>query len=84
MERRRNLTDSDRYILAKEGLFYIAYLDKGGTITIKNMVSGLPFYWFNPKSGVFEAEGMTSGEGTFKAPDNNPWVLIIGERKFEQ
>ena len=82
MERRRDLTDSDRYILAKEGVFYIAYLDKGGTITIKNMIAGLPFYWFNPKTGVFVTEGITSSEGTFKTPDNNPWVLIIGKRKF--
>ena len=81
MERRRDLTDSDRYILAKEGVFYIAYLDKGGTITIKNMTAGLPFYWFNPKTGVFGTEGITSSEGLFKAPDNNPWVLIIGKKK---
>jgi hypothetical protein len=80
MERRRDLTDSDRYILTKEGVFYIAYLDKGGTITIKNMTSGLPYYWFNPIAGVFEAGGITSSEGTFKAHDNNPRVLIIGER----
>lgn len=82
VERRRDLTDSDRYILAKEGLFYIAYLDKGGPIKIKNMKSGLPFYWFNPKTGVFETEGKASSEGSFKAPDNNPWVLIIGEKKY--
>lgn len=83
MERRRDLTDSDRYILAKEGIFYIAYLDKGGTITIKNMIAGLPFYWFNPKTGVFVTEGITSSEGLFKTPDNNPWVLIIGKRRFK-
>ena len=83
MERRRDLTDSDRYILAKEGLFYIAYLDKGGKITIKNITPGLPYYWFNPESGAFESEGETSDKGTFKAPDNNPWVLIIGERKYK-
>jgi len=83
MERFRELTDSNRYILAKEGLFYIAYLDKGGLITIKNMTSGLPFYWFDPKTGRFEAEGMTSGEGIFQAPDSNPWVLVIGDKKWQ-
>ena len=46
------------------------------------MKSGLPFYWFNPKTGVSETEGIASSEGSFKAPDNNPWVLIIGEKKY--
>jgi len=78
------LSDSDRYILAKEGVFYIAYLEKGGSITIKNMSAGLPYYWFNPKTGVFEAEGISSKEGIFRAPDNNPWVLIAGEKASDQ
>ena len=82
MERRWDLTVSDQPLLAKEGVFYISYLEKGGTITIKNMVSGLPFYWFNPENGEFEAEGITSTDGNFKAPDNNPWVLIAGDKKF--
>jgi len=84
MERSRDLTDSDSYILAKEGLFYIAYMDKGGSIKIKNMTSGLPFYWFDPKKGAFGPEGLASSEGTFKAPDNNPWVFIAGERIFNE
>jgi len=84
MERRWDLTDSNKPLLAREGLFYVSYLDKGGEITIKNMVSGLPFYWFNPESGEFEAEGITSADGFFKAPDINPWVLLIGERVFNQ
>ena len=59
MERRRDLTDSDRYILAKEGLFYIAYLDKGGPIMIRNMTPGLPYSWFNPKTGQWLANSQS-------------------------
>lgn len=82
MERRWDLATSGQPLLAKEGVFYIAYLEKGGAITIRNMVSGLPFYWFNPEKGEFAAEGITSEEGSFKAPDNNPWVLVAGHRRF--
>jgi len=83
MERRWDLTASDQPLLAKEGVFYISYLEKGGIITIRNMVSGLPFYWFNPENGEFVAEGITSSDGIFTAPDNNRWVLITGDRKFK-
>jgi hypothetical protein len=82
MERRWDLTASGQPLLAKEGVFYISYLEKGGTIIIRNMVSGLPFYWFNPENGELAAEGITSSEGNFNAPDNKPWVLITGHRKF--
>ena len=83
IERRWDLTASDQPLLAKEGIIYISYLDKGGAIKIKNMVPDLPFYWFNPGTGTFEAEGITSADGIFKAPDTKPWVLIAGKRIFK-
>ena len=82
MEKRWDLTGANQPLLAKEGKFYISYLDKGGTISIKNMAPGLPFSWFNPLTGDFAMEGRSTADGIFKAPDNNPRVLIIGERMF--
>ena len=82
MEKRWDLTGANQPLLAREGKFYISYLDKGGTISIKNMAPGLPFSWFNPLTGDFAMEGKTTADGIFKAPDINPWVLIIGERVF--
>jgi hypothetical protein len=83
MEKRRDLTNANQPLLAREGKLYISYLGKGGTISIKNMTPGLPFSWFNPKTGDFAMEGITTADGTFRSPDNNPWVLIIGERKYK-
>ncbi|HQK71558.1 MAG TPA: putative collagen-binding domain-containing protein [Bacteroidales bacterium] len=82
MERRWDLTDGNKPLLAKEGVFYISYLEKGGTIKIKNMPEGLPFYWFNPKTGETITGGETTSEGVFTSPDNNPWVLIAGNKVF--
>lgn len=80
MEKRWDLTDKNQPLLAIEGKFYISYLENGGAINIKNMVPGLPWSWFNPKTGQITPGGKTSAEGLFNAPDNNPWVLIIGEK----
>jgi Protein of unknown function (DUF4038)/Domain of unknown function (DUF5060) len=81
MERRWDLTDDSNPLLAKEGIFYVSYLDKGGAITIKNMIEGLPFFWFDPRKGIFFKEGKTVSGGVFQAPDTQPWVLLIGDRK---
>lgn len=80
MEKRWDLTDANKPLLAKEGKFYISYLENGGEIEIRNIPQGLSFCWFNPKTGEFAVEGRTSLNSAFKSPDNNPWVLIIGER----
>jgi hypothetical protein len=81
MEKRWDLTDSNQPLLAIEGKFYISYLENGGLIKIQNMVSGLPYSWFNPKTGEITSVGITSEDGTFKAPDANSWVLRIGEKR---
>ncbi len=82
MEKRWDLTGANQPLLAKEGRFYISCLAEGGPITIRNMSPGLPFSWFNPKTGQFSREGVTTTEGTFIAPNAHPWVLVVGERKF--
>ena len=81
MERRWDLTDGNKPLLAKPGIFYISYLEKGGEISIKNVPINLPYHWFDPAKGEFRDQGKTSQGGIFKAPDGKPWVLVVGERK---
>lgn len=82
MERRWDLTEGNKPLLAREGLFYISYLETGGELAIKDVPAGLPYYWFDPVSGNFNDEGKTTPEQVFKAPDENPWVLIVGKRNY--
>ena len=63
-------------LLAKEGRLYIAFLNKGGAITIKNLPEDLNYSWIDPKSGKPKQIGKATGN-SFKAPNENPWVLII-------
>ncbi|NMC38096.1 MAG: DUF4038 domain-containing protein [Bacteroidales bacterium] len=83
MEKRPDLTGGKNMLLARENSFYISYLDKGGEIMIKSLPVNLPVIWFNPLAGD-KSEKLTSKEGdnTFRAPDNNPWVIIIGNKKY--
>ena len=63
-------------LLAKEKTIYIAYLNNGGKITIKDVPSRLTYSWINPKNGNLKAIGKVTSE-EFTAPDSNPWALII-------
>lgn len=81
MERRWDLTENNQPLLAKEGMFYIAYLNTGGSISIQNIPANMPYYWFNPVTGVFQSDGITTNNNLFSAPDTNqPWVFIAGKR----
>ena len=80
MEKRWDLTEGNRPLLAREGQFYVAYLNKGGKIKINGVPAGLPYFWFNPVKGEFVAEGISSTERLFEAADDQPWVLIIGRK----
>ena len=80
MEKRWDLTEGNKPLLSNEGVFYISYLDNGGTIKIKNVPDNLPYYWFDPRTGEFTDTGKTPVDRTFNAPGNEPWVLVIGER----
>ena len=82
MEKRSDLTNGDKFLLAKEGVFYISYLANGGEIRIKNVHAGLSYRWFNPVNGEFVNEEKAKPDGVFIAPGNKPWVLIIGEKKW--
>ena len=80
MEKRWDLTDGKKPLLAREGKFYIAFLINGGEIRINGMPEQLPFFWFDPVNGKFVSEGKVTTGGLFVAPDEKPWVLIAGER----
>ena len=83
MEKRQDLTEGENFLLARENIFYISYLENGGEIRIKSLPEGLPARWFNPKTGQITEAGISSPGQTFKSPDKNPWVLIIGEKKWQ-
>lgn len=65
-------------MLAKRGVFYVAYLPQGGTIEIAHEIN-LPAYWFDPRTGNMR-DANASPALTFTSPDSSPWVLLIGER----
>ncbi len=76
IEKRWDLANG-KPLLAKEQKLYISYLNKGGEIEIQNVPDSLNYHWINPKNGEIKQMGKVSSE-KFKAPDENPWVLIIG------
>jgi hypothetical protein len=81
MERRWDLAKNNKPLLAKERIFYISYLRDGGELAIPSLPAGLPFAWFDPKTGEWSAQGTTQSGMTLRAPDNNPWVVVIGNRR---
>ncbi len=82
MQKHPELITGSKLLLAKEGVFYVTFLETGGEITIKNVPENMPFRWFNPITGEFAYEGRTTPDGKYKAPNHKSWVLVIGERKF--
>ncbi len=80
LERRWDLSEGNRPLLAKPGTLYVAYLPEGGTITIPTAPVGLPFAWFDARAGEFNGEGVADAGGRFDAPDDRPWVLFVGKR----
>jgi hypothetical protein len=60
----------------------VVYLKSGGTVTVNLSATGasLPVEWFNSRTGTYtSATAVTCGSSkVFTAPDNNDWVLHIG------
>ncbi|MBQ4913360.1 DUF4038 domain-containing protein [Maribacter sp. MMG018] len=65
-------------LLAKKDQLYISYLNEGGAIDIPSVPLGLEYYWANPKTGKTTPRKKVV-QTTFRSPDTNPWVLIIGK-----
>lgn len=81
MEKRWDLAAGNLPLLVKEGKFYMSYLPEGGNISMPTLPENLPVHWFNPKNAEWKDGGKVTSNRSFVAPDKNPWVLIIGERK---
>ena len=75
IEKRWDLANG-KPLLAKEGELYVSYLNAGGEIEIENLSVHLNYQWANPKTGEVKKMGKTISK-KFKAPNENPWVLII-------
>ncbi|MFC4873499.1 DUF4038 domain-containing protein [Negadavirga shengliensis] len=81
MELGHHLTNGKK-LLVKEGSFYASYLPEGGTIQVRELKEGLPVVFFNPRTGERVENGkVTSPTQSFEAPDGNPWVLLIGNKR---
>lgn len=75
IEKRWDLANG-KPLLAKDGKLYISYLNSGGEIEIENLNDTLNYSWINPKTGNVKQIGKVTSN-KLKAPDENPWVLII-------
>jgi hypothetical protein len=80
MERRLDLNEEQRPMLAKDGMFYICYLPDGGKVTLKTLPKEMNYRWFNPKDGVMGPVSTTPGSQEFNAPDEGPWVLMVSKQ----
>ena len=81
MQLGHQLTNGHKMVF-KQDRFYASYLPEGGEITVRQLKPGLPVRFYNPKQGDFvEAGDVNKEEQSFTAPDDSPWVLLIGERK---
>lgn len=69
------------YVLAEEGVSYVAYLYDGGTVALDlTGASGtIAVDWFNPRTGVFQAGVSVSGGAarSFTAPATGDWALRL-------
>lgn len=80
MKRKWELTGNNSPLLAKEGHFYISYLENGGKLNIRNMPENLYYYWFDPLKGSFHTAGKTVLNEGYEAPNQNqPWVFIASK-----
>jgi hypothetical protein len=75
IERRWDLAEG-KPLLANPGTLYIAYLNQGGEIKVKDVPAGFHYHWTNPKTGEASSRARYDG-GTLSAPSSDPWVLII-------
>lgn len=77
MEKRPDLVKGEQPLLAKEGEFYLSYLNEGGTIEITGIPADLSAQWYNPQTGDFTDKEKVGSKTSFEAPGKAPWVLVI-------
>ena len=68
-------------LLAKRGELYISYTAEGDLIQLPKDVIGMQLSWVNPKTGKELSSKKIVDNTTIKAPDQQPWVLIIQKHK---
>ena len=73
-----------QFLLADPGKEYVAYLERGGHITLDliDAPGRVKFVWFNPRTGKsLQQPDQEGGDYTvFTAPDNEDWVLYLSRR----
>lgn len=73
-----------QFLLADPGKEYVAYLERGGRITLDliDLPGHVRNLWFNPRTG--KSQGQPDLEGgdftVFAAPDSDDWVLYLSRR----
>jgi hypothetical protein len=77
-----DLLEGDGLCLSAPGEVYVAYLPRGGTVRLELPDSrrALAARWFDPRRGKFHGDAAPLGQGEFRAPDAEDWVLLA-ERK---
>lgn len=73
-----------QFLLADPGKEYVAYLERGGHITLDliDAPGHVRFAWFNPRTGALQEQpDLEGGDYTVVvAPDNEDWVLYLSRR----
>lgn len=81
MERRWDLSSDGHPLLAKEGKFYISYLNPGQSITINSIPRSLSYSWFDPVKGEFQGDAQPVTTDTFAPPDSTKaFVFVAGQK----
>jgi hypothetical protein len=65
--------------LAAHGEVYVAYLPQGGTFELDLRPSDREFTarWYDSRRGEFHGDPFLAKDGTFKAPDEEDWALLV-------
>jgi hypothetical protein len=76
---RDELVNNGAFCLAEAGRVYVAYLPKGGNVTVKLDPGGYQVKWFNPRNGEYLSGATVEGAAWTSppAPDNEDWVLLL-------
>jgi len=66
---------------APAGDLAVIYSDRGGDIRLQSdrLAAGLPTQWYNPRDGSWRPAAPAAPD-TFRAPDTEDWVLLVGSK----
>ncbi len=78
--------DASKFVAAAKspaGDLLVVYMPEGGSVTLKtdSLKKGLSARWYHPRTGGWlDAGRIEQSPQTFKAADNNDWLLLAKER----